>query len=310
MTRCVHGGVPGGVLTPLEVLTTRAGRSTGGPSDLAECPRDRRRRAALRPDREPGRHVRHHRHPRRGDGEQRRPWPRSGRVESAPRPCPGSSGSPGDGPIATGLQPRRVRPLPADVRPHRRHHVLAAGPGVPLRCAGRQGRAAQPALAGAPPSACSPGSGRKGTAPRPSSASPPPGRSPSGYRSWSSPSCSGCRWTTRCSSSPGSARSTTTPATPTGRLSSRGSGAPGRLVTCAALILFLAFASLASAPDTDIKVLATGLGAGILLDATVVRAPAGPGPGVGARAGGTGGCPMVSAARSCSRPGAGPPGTP
>lgn len=38
-----------------------------------------------------------------------------------------------------------------------------------------------------------------------------------------------------------------------------------------ALILFLAFASLASAPDTDIKVLATGLGAGILLDATVVR---------------------------------------
>jgi RND superfamily putative drug exporter len=46
----------------------------------------------------------------------------------------------------------------------------------------------------------------------------------------------------------------------------------GRLVTSAALILFLAFGSLASAPNTDIKVLATGLGAGILLDATVVRA--------------------------------------
>jgi putative drug exporter of the RND superfamily len=46
----------------------------------------------------------------------------------------------------------------------------------------------------------------------------------------------------------------------------------GRLITCAALILFLAFASLASAPVTDIKVLATGLGIGILLDATVVRA--------------------------------------
>jgi RND superfamily putative drug exporter len=43
-------------------------------------------------------------------------------------------------------------------------------------------------------------------------------------------------------------------------------------VTSAALILFLAFASLASAPNTDIKVLATGLGAGILLDATIVRA--------------------------------------
>ncbi|MEU7876015.1 MMPL family transporter [Dactylosporangium sp. NPDC049140] len=45
----------------------------------------------------------------------------------------------------------------------------------------------------------------------------------------------------------------------------------GRLVTSAALILFLAFVSLATAPSTDIKILATGLGAGILLDATVVR---------------------------------------
>jgi RND superfamily putative drug exporter len=51
-----------------------------------------------------------------------------------------------------------------------------------------------------------------------------------------------------------------------------GLGRTGRLVTSAALILFLAFASLASAPDTDIKVLATGLGAGILLDATLIRA--------------------------------------
>ncbi|HTV10270.1 MAG TPA: MMPL family transporter [Acidimicrobiales bacterium] len=50
-----------------------------------------------------------------------------------------------------------------------------------------------------------------------------------------------------------------------------GLGRTGRLVTCAALILFLAFMSLASAPDTDIKVLATGLGAGIVLDATIVR---------------------------------------
>jgi putative drug exporter of the RND superfamily len=53
----------------------------------------------------------------------------------------------------------------------------------------------------------------------------------------------------------------------------------GRLVTSAALILFLAFASLAAAPNTDIKVLATGLGAGILLDATVVRRPRRPGAG-------------------------------
>ncbi len=51
-----------------------------------------------------------------------------------------------------------------------------------------------------------------------------------------------------------------------------GIGRTGRLVTSAALILFLAFLSLGSAPVTDIKVFATGLGAGILLDATVVRA--------------------------------------
>jgi RND superfamily putative drug exporter len=52
----------------------------------------------------------------------------------------------------------------------------------------------------------------------------------------------------------------------------RGIGRTGRLVTSAALILFLAFVSLASGPETDIKVLATGLAAGILLDATIIRA--------------------------------------
>ena len=46
----------------------------------------------------------------------------------------------------------------------------------------------------------------------------------------------------------------------------------GRLVTSAALILFLSFLAMATGPDTEIKMLATGLGAGILLDATVVRA--------------------------------------
>ena len=48
-------------------------------------------------------------------------------------------------------------------------------------------------------------------------------------------------------------------------------GRTGRLVTSAALILFLAFAALASGPSTDLKVLATGLGLGILLDATIIR---------------------------------------
>jgi RND superfamily putative drug exporter len=52
----------------------------------------------------------------------------------------------------------------------------------------------------------------------------------------------------------------------------QGIGRTGRLVTSAALILFLAFMSMASGPETDVKMFATGLAAGILLDATVIRA--------------------------------------
>lgn len=45
----------------------------------------------------------------------------------------------------------------------------------------------------------------------------------------------------------------------------------GRLVTAGSLILFGAFVALASGPETDVKVFATALAFGILLDATVVR---------------------------------------
>jgi RND superfamily putative drug exporter len=58
----------------------------------------------------------------------------------------------------------------------------------------------------------------------------------------------------------------------TGTAVVQGLGRVGRLVTSAALILFLAFASLASVPEVDVKIMATALGAGILLDATVLRA--------------------------------------
>ncbi len=43
-------------------------------------------------------------------------------------------------------------------------------------------------------------------------------------------------------------------------------------MTSAALILFLAFMSMASGPDTSVKMFATGLAAGILIDATIIRA--------------------------------------
>ena len=51
-----------------------------------------------------------------------------------------------------------------------------------------------------------------------------------------------------------------------------GIGRTGRLVTSAALVLFLSFTAMAASPGTDIKMFATGLGAGILLDATIIRA--------------------------------------
>ena len=51
-----------------------------------------------------------------------------------------------------------------------------------------------------------------------------------------------------------------------------GIGRTGRLVTSAALILFLAFMALGATPETTVRIFATGLAAGILLDATVVRA--------------------------------------
>jgi hypothetical protein len=69
-----------------------------------------------------------------------------------------------------------------------------------------------------------------------------------------------------------------------------GLGRTGRLVTSTALILFLAFASLASAPNTDIKVLATGLG-----DASSSTPPSSAPsycpPSSPSSAAGTGGCP-------------------
>ncbi len=45
----------------------------------------------------------------------------------------------------------------------------------------------------------------------------------------------------------------------------------GRLVTAGSLILFLAFVALGASPGTDIKVFATALAVGIILDATIVR---------------------------------------
>jgi putative drug exporter of the RND superfamily len=58
----------------------------------------------------------------------------------------------------------------------------------------------------------------------------------------------------------------------TGTAVARGIGRTGRLVTSAALILFLGFVAMSTAPGTATKVMATGFGVGIILDATIIRA--------------------------------------
>ena len=50
-----------------------------------------------------------------------------------------------------------------------------------------------------------------------------------------------------------------------------GIGRTGRLVTSAALIMFLAFVAFSATPGTEAKMFATALGGGILIDATIIR---------------------------------------
>ena len=58
---------------------------------------------------------------------------------------------------------------------------------------------------------------------------------------------------------------------PTDEAAVSGVAHTGRLVTSAAGVLVLAFAALAASPEVSLKMFATGLAAGILIDATVVR---------------------------------------
>jgi putative drug exporter of the RND superfamily len=50
-----------------------------------------------------------------------------------------------------------------------------------------------------------------------------------------------------------------------------GVGRTGRLVTCAALILFFSFASMATGGELDVAIFASGISLGIILDATLIR---------------------------------------
>ena len=73
----------------------------------------------------------------------------------------------------------------------------------------------------------------------------------------------------------------------------------GKLVTSAALVLMFAFFSLSTGPGPDIKQFAIGLAAGIIFDATVIRALLVPSIDAAAWAAGTGGC-RTGRRRSCA----------
>ena len=105
----------------------------------------------------------------------------------------------GEGPIPDRLRPRRLRQLPA----HAGHHCAATF--LLLTRAFRSVvLAAKAVVFNLVSLAAAYGvltwSGKTATGPAPSGASRPPVRSRCGCRSWCSRSCSGCRWTTRCSS--------------------------------------------------------------------------------------------------------------
>ncbi|SMC92742.1 MMPL family transporter [Kibdelosporangium aridum] len=51
----------------------------------------------------------------------------------------------------------------------------------------------------------------------------------------------------------------------------QGIGKTGRLVTCAALILFFSFAAMATGGELDVAIFASAVGLGILIDATLIR---------------------------------------
>lgn len=72
-------------------------------------------------------------------------------------------------------------------------------------------------------------------------------------------------------------------------------------MTSAALILFLAFVALAASPGIAIKILATALAAGIVLDATIIRALIVPAL-ITSSAAGTGNSDHGSRASCASRP--------
>ena len=94
-------------------------------------------------------------------------------------------------------------------------------------------------------------------------------RRPSRSSCW--PWRSACRWTTRCSCSPGSGSSGTAPATTRSR-SATGLQRTGRIITSAALLLVVVIGAFSTSGIVFIKMIGVGMVIAILVDATIVRA--------------------------------------
>ena len=95
-------------------------------------------------------------------------------------------------------------------------------------------------------------------------------RSRRGHRSSSSPSCSACRWTTRCSCCRASARSTTAPSDNATAVAD-GLALTARVITAAAAIMVCVFGSFVFGTDVALKIMGLGLAVAVLVDATIVR---------------------------------------
>ena len=146
-----EGGVPSGVITPAEVLTSSAPGQVAG--QAAQVARRVRGRGAGHPRLSPGGHGDRHRPARRGERRARGPGDDQP-AGAGPAGQPARDGRGRRGRLADRLRSRGVRRLPADARAHRRGDLHAADPRVPVGGARGQGRASSTWSRWPPRTAC------------------------------------------------------------------------------------------------------------------------------------------------------------
>ncbi len=112
--RLIAGGIPEGVLTPIEVLT-HSGSGAATAQKLQSRHRHQPGHHAAGPEQQPRRHVDRHRHPGQGHAERQDTRSRTRGSQDA-EGRPGRHRHHGRRRGGAGLHPRRVRQLPGDVR--------------------------------------------------------------------------------------------------------------------------------------------------------------------------------------------------